>query len=143
MGVYEFSQKTFVIQNHGQVLGIFFLSNLHSQAGSWVDTSKWRSPTFGVSIKSLQICPPKKHFRKLIIRHRWYHPPDLNIGDSRVWRLDSGSTLSPIIMVQWKITLTFPLNHDYGRKGKSTTLNNAAFSCYCRPSRTLLLSTCP
>ena len=56
---------------------------------------------YHVCIKVADICP-RKTFSETI-RHRWYLPPDLNIGETRVWRLDfSGQIYNPVYL-QFKI----------------------------------------
>ena len=44
----------------------------------------------------LKICPRKTVYTfSETIRHRWCFKLDLNIGETRVWRLDSGTNLQP------------------------------------------------
>ena len=74
----------------------------------WADVpsqawNEWEKYMVRVGVTDIQGCrfAPEKHLGKHS-RQRWYLVPDLNIGDCRVWRLDSGSNLEPWYLMVWQ-----------------------------------------
>ena len=61
-----------------------------------------KTPHFWESLAKVADLSPI-HFRKES-RHRWYHPPDLNIVFLGFWRLDSGSNLQPCMLTLHRLT---------------------------------------